>query len=101
MMARNIITLVLNDLAIAFKNKTIYLIIFIPFFVFLSLKLIDSSGADFKKINIGLIQKEIYAPVILQTIKAADGAFRVSSVSDEEEGNRWLKEKNRRPVVKI
>ena len=41
MMIRNIITLTLNDLAIAFKNKTIYLIIFIPFFVFLSLKLVD------------------------------------------------------------
>ncbi len=92
-MIRNIITLTLNDLAIAFKNKTIYLILFIPFFVFFSLKLVDRADTDFKKINIGLIQKEMYAPVILQTIKSADRVFTVSRVSNEEEGKRWLKEK--------
>ena len=92
-MIRTIITLTLNDLAIAFKNKTIFLIIFIPFFVFFSLKLVDRSATDVKKINIGLIQKEIYAPVILQTITSADRVFAVSRVSNEEEGKRWLKEK--------
>ena len=92
-MIRNIITLTLNDLAIAFKNKTIYLILFIPFFVFFSLKLVDRTDADFKKINIGLMQKEMYAPVILQTIQSADKIFTVSRVSSEEEGKRWLKEK--------
>ena len=35
MTIKNIITLTLNDLSIAVKNKTIYLILFIPFFVFL------------------------------------------------------------------
>lgn len=93
MMIRNIITLTLNDLAIALKNKTIYLILFIPFFVFISLKLIDSADTVFKKINIGLIQQETYAPVILQTIKAADKVFTVFPVANEEEGRKWLKEK--------
>ncbi|MDO8282571.1 MAG: ABC transporter permease [Thermodesulfovibrionia bacterium] len=93
MMLRNIITLTLNDLAIAFKNKTIFLILFIPFFVFFSLKLVDVSDTDFKKINIGLIQKEMYAPVILQAIRSADRVFTVSFVSDEAEGKLWLKEK--------
>ena len=92
-MLRNIITLTLNDLAIAFKNKTIFLIIFIPFFVFVSLKLVDMSSAEFKKINIGLIQTETYAPAILKTITSADALFTVSRVPDEEEGNRRLKEK--------
>jgi ABC-2 type transport system permease protein len=92
-MIRNIITLTLNDLAIAFKNKTIFLILFIPFFVFFSLKLVDGTDAEFKKINIGLIQKEIYAPVILQTVESADRVFTVYRVSNEEEGKRWLKEK--------
>jgi ABC-2 type transport system permease protein len=92
-MLRNIITLTLNDLAIAFKNKTIFLIVFIPFFVFFSLKLVDISAAEFKKINIGLIQTDTYAPAILQTITSADKLFTVSRVSGEEEGNRWLKEK--------
>lgn len=92
-MINNIITLTLNDLAIAFKNKTIYLILFIPFFVFLSLNLVDRKATDFKKINIGLIQKETYAPVIVQTVKSADKVFTVSTVYNEEEGKKWLKEK--------
>ena len=80
MLIENIITLTLNDLAIALKNKTIYLILFIPFFVFISLKLVDRADADLKKINIGLIQKEMYAPVILQTIESADKVFTVFRV---------------------
>jgi len=92
-MIRNIITLTLNDLAIAFKNKTIYLILFIPLFVFLSLKLVDQKDANFQKIKIGLLQKEQYPPVIIKSIKAADKAFAISWLNDEEEGRRWLKEK--------
>lgn len=92
-MMKNVITLTLNDLAIAFKNKTILLIIFIPFFVFFSLKLVDSAATDVKKIKVGLIQDERYAPVILQTMAAADGVLTVSRVSNEEEGKSWLREK--------
>ncbi len=92
-MIRNILILTLNDLAIAFKNKTIYLILFIPFFVFFSLKLVDRPDVDFKKINIGLVQNEIYAPVILQTIKSANKIFTIFQVLSENEGKRWLKEK--------
>lgn len=92
-MIRNIITLTLNDLAIAFKNKTIYLILFIPLFVFLSLKLVDQKDENFQKINVGLIQKEHYSPVIMKSIKAADNVFAISWLSNEEEGKRRLKEK--------
>jgi ABC-2 type transport system permease protein len=93
MTIRNIIALTLNDLAIAVKNKTVVLILFIPFFVFFSLKLVDRANADFNKINIGLVQQEMVAPVILKAIKSAGKVFTVSRVSSEEEGKRWLKEK--------
>ena len=93
-MIRNIITLTLNDLAIAFKNKTIFLILFIPLFVFLSLKLVDQNDTDFQKIKIGLIQDEQYSPVVLGSIKAADQAFEISWLSDEAEGKKRLKEKD-------
>jgi ABC-2 type transport system permease protein len=93
MMIRNILILTSNDLAISFKNKTIYLILFIPFFIFFSLELVDSENAEIKNINIGLIQKEIYAPDILQAIKTGVGVFTVYHVSNEEEGRKWLKEK--------
>ena len=42
-MMRNILVLALNDLAIALKNKTIYLVLFIPLLVFVSMKLVDLS----------------------------------------------------------
>ena len=93
MMIRNIITLTLNDLAIALKNKTIYLILFIPFFVFFSLKLVDMTAADFKNITIGLIQEETYPPVILKNIESAHSVFTVFRVPDIEEGTRRLKER--------
>jgi len=93
MMIRNILILTLNDLAISFKNKTIYLILFIPFFVFFSLELVDSKNTEIKNINIGLIQKEIYAPDILQAITTGAGVFTVYHVASEEEGRNWLKEK--------
>lgn len=91
-MIKNIITLTLNDVAIAFKNKTVFLIIFIPFFVFLSLKLVDRSAAKVRKINLGVIQAEAYAPAILRTIESAENVFAISLVANEEEGKRRVKE---------
>ena len=93
MMIRNILTLTLNDLAVSLKNKTIFLIIFIPFFVFVSLKLVDRADGDFKVINLGLIKKERVAPVVLEAIESADRMFNISRVDSEEQGRRWLKEK--------
>jgi ABC-2 type transport system permease protein len=91
-MIRNLITLTLNDLAIAFKNKTLYLVLFAPLFIFLTLKLLDGTDANVQKMKIGLIQKENYAPMI-QSIQSADTLFSFSWLSDKEEGKRWLKEK--------
>ncbi len=92
-MIRNIIILTINDLATALKNKTFYLILLIPLFIFMSLKLVDKTNGAFEIINIGLIQKEMYAPVMLQTIQSADRVFTVYRVANEAEGNIWLKEK--------
>ena len=92
-MIRAIIIVALNDLSIAFKNKTIYLILFIPLFIFLSLKFVDQKDTAFQKPTIGLIQNEFYPPIIVQSIKAADAVFAISWLSHEEEGARQLKEK--------
>ena len=93
MMIRNILALAFNDLAVALKNKTIYLILFIPFFVFISLKLIDPTDVDVSKIKIGLIQKYPYDPKITRSIKAAEKIIEVTWLSNEAEGRRLLKEK--------
>jgi len=92
-MIRNVVTLTLNDLAIAFKNKTLLLIFFIPLFVFFSLKLVDRTDADFQKIKIGLLKNESYSPGMLQSIQSADRLFSTFWLADREEGKRWLKDK--------
>lgn len=92
-MMRNIMTLTANDLAVAFKNKTLYLILFIPLFVFLTLQLVDQADAGFQKIKIGLIQKENYSPAIIESIQSADQTFEIFWLTNEAEGKAWLKEK--------
>lgn len=92
-MMKNILTLTVNDLCIAVKNKTIYLILFIPFFVFLSLQLIDKVAADPKTISIGMLQKEVYAPVIVKALGSVGELFAVVTVSDRAAGEKLLQEK--------
>lgn len=92
-MIRNILALTCNDLAIALKNKTIYLIIFIPFFVFMSLNFIDSAKLDAGTVKIGFIENEAYAPDIMQSVKAAQQIITMTWVQNEQEGTQLLKAK--------
>lgn len=92
-MMRNTLVLAVNDFVAALKNKTIYLILFIPFFVFLCLKLIDPTDVNPGPMRIGLIQPHVYAAHILQSLKAAEKFIVIAWVQTEEEGRRLLKEK--------
>jgi ABC-2 type transport system permease protein len=92
-MIRNVVTLTLNDLAIAFKNKTLFLIFFIPLFIFFSLELVDKTDTDLQKIKIGFLQNESYSPGIIQSIQSADRLFSTFWLSDKEEAKEWLKDK--------
>jgi len=89
---RNILILVVNDLAIAFKNKTFFLILFIPLFVFASLKLIDQNAVDSNKINIGMIQNHTYTPEMTASVKSNPMLIEVTWVKSEAEGAQLLKE---------
>jgi ABC-2 type transport system permease protein len=89
-MIRNTAILTLNDLAIAFRNKTLYLILFIPLFVFVSLRLVDANEADARKLNIGLLEGAGYPPAIVEGLQSASGTFAVSRIASLEEGKRWL-----------
>jgi len=92
MMLRNILILVFNDLAIAFKNKTFFLILFIPLFVFVSLNLLDRSNTDARKVRIGMIQGYAYAPAITASVNTAQNLIEVTWVNSEAEGTRLLQE---------
>lgn len=92
-MIRNILALTLNDLAIALKNKTIYLILFIPLFVFISMKFIDRTDVAVRQVRIGLLQHYNYASQIMTSVKAAEKIIEVTWIQNAAEGNRLLKEK--------
>ena len=92
-MMRNVLLLTWHDLAIAFKNKTLYLILLVPLFVFVALELVDGDHPEFEEITIGLIATESYSPEILHALQSADGLFQLSRHANEEEGNRWLRER--------
>lgn len=92
-MMRNVLILACNDLAIAFKNKTFLLILFIPLFVFVTLNLVDETGVAASKIKIGLLQQETLTPAITQSINAAENLVEVTWIENTEEGMRLLKER--------
>lgn len=91
-MMKNILILAFNDLAIAFKNKTFFLILFMPLFVFVSLSLVDGSDAKTSKVKIGLIQDYAYSTEFSGSIIATEKLFAVTWVQNENEGIRLLKE---------
>tara|TARA_R110001599_G_scaffold337686_1_gene556214 strand:+ start:31952 stop:32986 length:1035 start_codon:yes stop_codon:yes gene_type:complete len=92
-MIRNVVILTFNDLAIAFKNKTLYLILLVPLFVFVALELVDGDDPDIQKLNIGLIVKKNYAPGMIQSLQSADSIFTISWHPSEAEGKQWLRER--------
>lgn len=92
-MMRNIFILALNDLAIAFKNKTFLLILFIPLFVFVTLNLVDDAGLETSRINIGLLRQDPLTPEMSQGIDAAEQFVEIRWLESAEEGIRLLKER--------
>lgn len=91
-MIRNIAILVANDLAVAFRNKTLCLVLFVPIFVFSVLILVDGEGAS-KTLRIGLLENRDYPADLLHGLQSAGQAFAISWLPDEGEGRRWLKGK--------
>ena len=91
-MMRNILVLAFNDLAIAFRNKTFFLILFIPLFVFVSLDLVDGTRTEAGRVRIGLVQGHAYPSGITGNVNAADKLVEVAWVQNEAEGVRLLKE---------
>jgi ABC-2 type transport system permease protein len=92
-MIKNIFILTLNDLAIATKNKTIFLILFIPLFVFFILKMVDTKNQDSIKINLGLIKEERYSPILLKSILNSEKIFNNIYIDSKEFGEKLLKDK--------
>jgi ABC-2 type transport system permease protein len=91
-MIRTLVILTLHDLAIACKNKSVYLMIFIPVFVICSLKLVDRVGTDGRKSTIGIVEHASARSEKMQVIAAAESLFRVTVVATEALGRQQLKD---------
>ncbi|MBI3188121.1 MAG: ABC transporter permease [Gammaproteobacteria bacterium] len=89
---KNILIMVLNDLAFALKNKTFVLILFIPLFVFVSMHLLDQTDQEVRNVNIGLLQNHVYAPEIIASIEAAKERVTVTWIQNTKQGIDLLKE---------
>lgn len=96
---KNILVLALNDLAIALKNKTLLLVLFIPLFVFISLNLVDGSDTEAAKIKIGLLESGAYPAQITQSIQAAEQSIEVTWLENKAQGLQLLKEHKINGVV--
>ncbi|MCF7817659.1 MAG: ABC transporter permease [Kiritimatiellales bacterium] len=79
-----------HDLAVAFKNKTLYLVVCIPLFVFATLSLVDPAKAHDARIKIALLQTGTYAPHLLESIEQAPDLFAARRIPDEQEAVRLL-----------
>jgi ABC-2 type transport system permease protein len=85
-MTRNLSILIFNDLAISIKNKSIFLVFFIPIFVFIAMSFIDNVDGNAVKIRIGLVAGTHYEPEIVESITAAGDAFHVVWVDNKQSG---------------
>jgi ABC-2 type transport system permease protein len=92
-MIRTIITLLTHDLAVAFKSKTLYLVVCIPLFVFATLTLVDPPGTQVTRLNIGLVKTESYAPVFLTSITSVPDLFAIHWASGQLNAIKLLNER--------
>jgi ABC-2 type transport system permease protein len=86
--------LTLNDLAIACQNKTLYLILFIPLFVFVALQLVDGNEPEIQRLNIGLLEKGNYPLGMIQSLESAAPVFTVTWLVNQAQAKQWLKDKH-------
>jgi ABC-2 type transport system permease protein len=91
-MIKNILLLARHDIATSLKNKTLYLVLFIPLFVFVSFSLIDNKNTEAVKISLGLIAQHPYQAAIVRSIEKNKEAIAVVWVQNEADGLQLLKE---------
>lgn len=92
-MIRNVITLVAHDLAVAFKNKTVLLLVCIPFFVYGALMLIDRSESPASVVRLGVLKTMSCDTALRTSLESSPGVFSIREVATMEEGTRLLKDR--------
>ena len=90
-MISTVITLLAHDLAVAFKNKTLYLIICMPLFVYATLQLVDSASGGAVRLRVALVRAQPCAPGVVAALQQVPGQFAVRWAATEAEALRLLK----------
>lgn len=92
-MIQRVITLLAHDLAVAVKNKTLFLVIGIPLFVCGTLTLVDPIDLTPPRPSVALLSDETYSPAVRDALAAATGQLSVSWVSGQAQATHLLKDK--------
>lgn len=93
-MIRNLSLLILNDLAISYRNKTIFLVCFVPLFVFFVLSVVDNPGETSIKTKLGLIRGGLYPDGMTEALPAAGSFIDLSWIDNEAAANKALVDRN-------
>lgn len=85
-MIRNISILLLNDLAVSVRSKSIFLVFFIPLFVFVAMSLIDNHDGKNPVVRVGLVSGDDYEPKMVGRITGAVDLVKVTWVDSKQSG---------------
>ncbi len=89
-MIRKLWLLCLNDLAIYYRNKTIFLVCFVPLFVFFVLTVVDNPDAKLVKTKLGLLDNEAYPQAMVEALPAAEPLISVHYFDSESKAKEAL-----------
>ena len=83
-MIRKIWLLVVNDAAVAFRNKTVYLMCFVPLFVVFVLSVVDNTDSSPARTRLGLIRGAAYPQAVVDAVRGAEQLFSLVWVDSED-----------------
>lgn len=92
-MIGTIITLLTHDVAVALRNKTIFLVVCVPLFIYVTLTVVDSTDGKVDRIKLALLQDGSYEPVVLESLKLVPDQFALRWALNEEDAMRLLRER--------
>ena len=95
---RSFLNLLAHDLAMAWKSKTVLLIVGIPLLVYATLATVDPAGARGVPLEVALLRTAVYEPAIRAGLAAAPGQVALRWAASEQEAQAWL---HRREVAGV
>lgn len=96
---KNIIILLFHDFAFAIKSKSIFLVLFIPLFVFTSEYLLDQSKTEVDKFKIAVVSTDNGSSSLTKLFQQAEKTVEITEVKNEAEGRLLLSDHSVQAVV--